>query len=98
MEKENTIHVKTTGQFELRDPVSDITIGWKAVEVPETSFVTQMIALNRLEVTSGKATQETVVTNQNPATEPLPVRDPEPTIKDIVEKTPGKRGRPAKSE
>lgn len=99
MEKENHIHVKTTGAFELRDPISDVTIGQNAVEVPETSFVTQMISLKRLEVTSGKVTQETDITkeNLNPSIgEELPVKDPEPTIKELVDKAPAKRGRPAK--
>lgn len=98
MEKLNKITVKTTGKFELRDPISDETIGWDAVEVPETSFVTQFIALERLKVVSGKVTQETEVSNQNPATEPLPVRDPEPTIKELQDKSSARRGRPAKSE
>lgn len=98
MEKtENKLNVKTTGAFELRDPISDYTIGQKGIEVPETSFITQQIALKRLEVTSGKTTQETVVSNQNPATEALPVKDSEPTIKELTEGPRG-RGRPAKSE
>lgn len=98
MEKTNTVTVRTTGKFELRDPISDVTIGWKAVEVPETSFVTQYIALKRLEVTSGKVTQETEVSNHNPQTEPLPVKDSEPTIKELTENVSRGRGRPPKSE
>lgn len=97
MEKEDTtLTVKATGPFELRDPISDIDIGQKAVEVPETSFVTQMIALKRLEVVSGKVTQETdpKESNQNPSIgEALPVRDPEPTINELTNKG---RGRPRK--
>lgn len=101
MEKlDNNVNVKTTGAFELRDPISDITIGEKSVEVPETSFVTQMVALKRLEVVGGKVTQETDIEkeNINPSIgEALPVKDSEPTIKDIIEKTPGRRGRPSQS-
>lgn len=101
MEKTEThkLTVKTTGPFELRDPISDIDIGQTEVEVPETSFVTQMIGLKRLKVVSGKPTAEhdPKDSNQNPSVgEALPVRDPEPTIKELVEKRPA--GRPRKAE
>jgi hypothetical protein len=88
--------VKTTGEFELRDPIQDIDIGQDGTELYETSFVTQMIGLKRLEVIKGKPSQEADPheSTQNPSVgEALPTRDSEPTIKELNEKR--GRGRPA---
>lgn len=98
MEKDNKITVKTTGPFELRDPIANLDIGDEAVEVNETSFVTQMIGLKRLEVVSGKTTQEAdpQESNSNPSIgEALPTKDNEPTIKELQD-TRNNRGRPRK--
>jgi hypothetical protein len=93
--------VKTTGPFELRDAMQNVDIGEKEIEVLETSFVTQMIGLKRLEVVSGKVTQEADPheSTTNPALTSLPSRpDTEPTIKELVEnRTPATRGRPKNS-
>lgn len=90
--------VKTTGPFELRDPYQNIDIGENAQEVLETSFVSQMIGLKRLEVVKGKPTQEANPndSNQNPSVgEALPVKDDEPTINELQERA--QRGRPRKA-
>lgn len=87
--------VKTTGPFELRDASQNVDLTETPQEVYETSFVTQMIGLKRLEVVSGKVTQEADPTNSNinPSVgEALPTRDEEPTIKELNERA--KRGRP----
>jgi len=96
---DNKVTVKTTGEFELRDPIQDIDIGTKPVEVFETSFVTQMLGLKRLELTGGKVTQEAKPdeSNLNPSVgEALPTKDEEPTIKELQEKR--GRGRPSNAK
>lgn len=93
----NKITVKTTGEFELRDMIQDVDINQNPQEVLETSFVSQMIGLKRLEVVEGKVTQESNPhdTNINPSVgEALPTKDDEPTIKELNEKA-QRRGRPA---
>jgi len=91
--------VKTTGPFELRDASQNVDLTETPQEVYETSFVTQMIGLKRLEVVSGKVTQEADPTNSNinPSVgEALPTRDVEPTIKELNERA--QRGRPRKAQ
>lgn len=92
----NKITVKTTGPFELRDPMTDVDMGQKEMEVLETQFVTQMIGLKRLEVVKGKvhAEADPKDSNQNPSIgESLPTKDKEVTIKELNEQT-ARRGRP----
>lgn len=100
-DKVNKITVKATGPFELRDVMQNLDIGMEPVEVLETSFVTQMIGLKRLEITEGKAKQEWDPNefNQNPSVgEALPVKDEHPTLKELTESTTAKRGRPASTK
>jgi hypothetical protein len=101
-EERNKITVRTTGEFELRDPQTNVDITQDAMEVLETSFVTQMIGLKRLEVVKGKVTQEAdpKESNQNPSVgEALPVRDNNTTIRELNDEADARtnrRGRPAK--
>lgn len=97
--KPNKVTVKTTGAFELRDAVTGLDIGQKPVETIETSFISQMVALKRLEVVSGKVESEVNPHEgvQNPSIgEALPTKDSEPTIKELQENR--SRGRPKKSD
>jgi hypothetical protein len=93
---DNKLTVKTTGDFELRDPIQNVDIGNEPVEVDETSFISQMLGLKRLEKVGGKTTQEYKPdeSNHNPSVgEALPVKDSEPTISELQEKR--GRGRPS---
>jgi hypothetical protein len=97
----NKITVKTTGPFELRDPIANIDINENEQEVVETSFVSQMLGLGRLTKTAGKVTQEwdPNESNQNPAVDVvLPTRDDNETVADLNEKAAtSNRGRPKKA-
>ena len=98
----NKITVQTTGEFELRDPITGGDINQKPQEVLETSFVTQMIGLKRLKVVEGKVTQEWDAKefNQNPSVgEALPTRDSETTIKELNDQAEKRtRGRPSNAK